>query len=171
MAERRRAKPAPIVTPMAIAALIAATRRVSSWKTKAWSWAPKVGSVSCVPEMLANVRSRPTRPVTTHTAPEAQAYRAAVIRREVLRASGMIVAAARSRPTVLAAARSWMARTTGSPQRTIAPASGSPATGAAYTPPIRPAGMTTATTAIVARTTGSFAPWGAAPEPVVMATA
>ena len=81
MAERRRAKPAPIVTTRAIAELIAATRRVSSWKTKVWSWAPRVGSVSCVPEMLANERISPMSPDATHTPPEALAYRAAVIRR------------------------------------------------------------------------------------------
>src|SRR5450759_5159668 len=69
---------------------------------------------------------------------------------------GLLVAATTSRPTVLAAARSWIARTIGKPQRTSGPTSGSPATGAANAPASRPAGMTTATTATAARIRGSF---------------
>ena len=73
MPERRRTRAAPVVTTRAIAELIAATRRNSSWKTNVWSWAPNVGSVSFVPEVLANVKTSPTSPATTHTTPLAQA--------------------------------------------------------------------------------------------------
>jgi hypothetical protein len=83
-----------------------ATRRSSIWRTKVWSWLANAGSVSLVPEMLANEKTSPTSPAITHATPETLAYRAAAMRREVLRASGMIVAATTSRPTVLAAARS-----------------------------------------------------------------
>src|ERR1035437_6629301 len=168
--ERRRTTAAPMVTTNAIAKLIAATRKKSSWKTKVWNWAPNVGSLTVVPEMLANEKTSPTNPATTQTTPQAHAYRAAVIRREVLRASGMIVAATTSRPMVLAAARLWMDRTIGMPQRTTGPTSGSPATGAANAPPSSPAGMTTATAATTARIRGSLSVRAAAPCAVVIST-
>src|SRR5665647_3505709 len=78
--------------------------------------------------------------------------------------------ATRRRPTLLAMARPRMARPIGNPQRTSVPASGSPVAGAANTPPSRPAGMTTATTATAARIKGSFCPCGARPGSVLICT-
>ncbi|HEY8951298.1 MAG TPA: hypothetical protein VIP78_01895, partial [Candidatus Dormibacteraeota bacterium] len=76
------------MTTKAIAELMTATRRTSIWSAKVWSCVAKAGSVSLVPEMLAKEKTSPTSPATTHTTPEALAYLAAVIRREVLLASG-----------------------------------------------------------------------------------
>ena len=137
---RRRATDAPTATTSARPMLIAATRRTSIERTNCWNWAPKEGSSSLVPEASAKDRTSPTSPATTHTTAAPEAQRVAVTRRFVAVVSGMIVAASTSRPTVIAAATSWTARTTGSPQRTSVPGSGSPGTGAAMTPVSSPAG-------------------------------
>ena len=95
-------------------------------RTNCWNWGPKAGSSSLVPEASAKDRTSPTSPATTHTTAAPEAQRVAVTRRFVAVVSGMIVAASTSRPTVIAAATSWTARTTGSPQRTSVPGVGQP---------------------------------------------
>ena len=159
IAPRWRATDAPIATTSARPRLIAATRSTSIDRTNDWNCAANVGSPSGVEEMSAKDRTNPARAATTHTTADAEAQRVAVTRRLVAVVSGMIVAASTSRPTVRAAATSWMARTTGRPQRTSTPGSARPATGAATAPVSRTAGTTTATAASAISPIGARATW------------
>ena len=85
-----------------------------------------------------------TTAAATHTIPDVAAIRRAAGRD----CSGSATAASTSEPIVSAAARSCTVRTTGSPQRTTAPGSTSPASGACAPWPIsRPTSTPTQATA------------------------
>ncbi len=134
---------------------MSATRSASSDQAKVCSCDQNSGLDSGVPAASAKPRTTPATPATTHTTPDQSASRPArSIVGEACVADplgpGTSQAATTSSPMVTEAARSWATRSSGRAQRTAAPASEMPATGASAAPP-----TAMATTQAMSATTAS----------------